>query len=133
MVHRSRVKKKVNRLGECNKKKKKSARREVARESLRRMTDGGPVVPDPTDMELKVLVIGSDCVDGFDGWMGTGIAWRYDWHQRTINQTCMWSNIITPWTSMKKQWVVCIKNLISSLLIYVDIYEKTMWLFVLKI
>ena len=34
--------------------------------------DGGPVVPDPTDLELKVLlVIGADSVDG---WIDTGIA-----------------------------------------------------------
>ena len=51
----------------------------------RMMTGGGQVVPAPTDLELKVLlVIGSESIDGFDGWMDTGIAWRYDWHQRTI-------------------------------------------------
>ena len=51
------------------------------------MTGGGQAVPAPTDLELKVLsVIGSDSIDGFDGRMDTGIAWRYDWHQRTINR-----------------------------------------------
>ena len=45
---------------------------------------GDPVVPDPMDLELKVLlVIGSDSVDGFDGWMDTGNAWRYN-RERTI-------------------------------------------------
>ena len=40
-----------------------------------------------SDVELKVLlVIGSASIDGFDGWMDTGIAWRYDWHQRTTNR-----------------------------------------------
>ena len=51
------------------------------------MTGGGQVVPAPTDLELKVLlVIGPDSIDGFDGWMDTGIGWRYDWYQRTINR-----------------------------------------------
>ena len=51
------------------------------------MTGGGQVVPAPPDLELKVLlVIGSEFIDGFDGWMDTGIARRHDWHQRTINR-----------------------------------------------
>ena len=54
-THRNRVKKNVERLGECNKTKNKSARREVARESLRRMTDDGPVEPGP-DLELGLCL-----------------------------------------------------------------------------
>ena len=47
----------------------------------------GTVVPAQTDLELEVLlVIGSDSVDGFDGWVDTGTAWRYDWHHRTITR-----------------------------------------------
>ena len=69
-THRYRVKKKVDRLGECNKNKNKSARREVAPESLRRMSDGGPVVPDPMDLELKVLLVIGPTVstDSTGGW-----------------------------------------------------------------
>ena len=38
------------------------------------MTGGGPAVPDPTDLESKVLlVIGQDSVEGFDGWIDTGV------------------------------------------------------------
>ena len=29
---------------------------------------------------------GGGGVDGFVGWVETGIAWLYDWHQRTINR-----------------------------------------------
>ena len=29
---------------------------------------------------------GVDCVDGFVGWVDTGIDSWYDWHQRTINR-----------------------------------------------
>ena len=39
-----------------------------------RTTGGGPAVPDPTDLESKVLlVIGQDSVEGFDGWIDTGV------------------------------------------------------------
>ena len=45
---------------------------------------GCPVVPDPMDLVLKVLlVIGSNSVNGFDGWVDADIAWRHDWHQQT--------------------------------------------------
>ena len=47
--------------------KTKNAKRNVTR----RMTGGGPAVPESTDLELKVLaVIGKDATDGFDdGWI----------------------------------------------------------------
>ena len=35
---------------------------------------------------IESVVNGSDSVDGFDGWVDAGIAWLYDWHQRTINR-----------------------------------------------
>ena len=50
--------------------KTKNARRKVTR----RTTGRGPAVPDPTDLESKVLlVIGQDSVEGFDGWIDTGV------------------------------------------------------------
>ena len=71
-------------MGECNKNKRKT---HEERWHVTVMTGGDQVVPAPTDLELNVLlVIGSESIDGFDGWMDTGIAWRYDWHQRPINR-----------------------------------------------
>ena len=49
-------------------KQKKNERREMARDAVWR--GGG----------------GVDSVDGFLGWVDSGIDWCYDWHQRTINR-----------------------------------------------
>ena len=63
-----RVEYKVHKLAECNKNKRKT------NEERWRVTPydwgGGQV----------------DSVDGFVGWVDTGIDSWYDWHQRTINR-----------------------------------------------
>ena len=92
------------------------------------MTGGGQVVPAPTDLELKVLlVIGSESIDGFDGWMDTGIAWRYDWHQRTINRAYHCSETgyrIKPFISIYRHFVSVTKKTIHVVIVH--IYGKIM-------
>ena len=70
-----RVEYKVHRLAENNKNKRKT------NEEKWHVTpyDGGG---------------GVDSVDGFVGWVDTGIASLYDWHQRTINRAYHFSETV---------------------------------------
>ena len=57
---------------------------------------------------IKMLLTGVgwiDYVDGFVGWVDTGIAWRYDWHQRTINRAYHFISIDRHFVSVTKKTI----------------------------
>ena len=68
--------------------------------------------------------------------MDTGTAWRYDWHQRTINRAyhCSETGLrIKPFISIDRHFVSVTKKTIHVVIVhFVNIYGKIMWLFVLK-